>query len=105
MKTLFDIPVPKSHRADPDTSYIAAEKLAKSGHWITLRKLVYETLRLHNGSTSAELGQFMGTDRYTTARRLPELERDGLIEKGPKRMCGVQKSLCVTWFLAGTKPE
>ena len=95
---------PLSHRNDPLTSYIAAEKLAKSGKWASQKQEVYRALQWHNGSTSSELGEQMNLDRYTPARRLPELERDGLIEKGPKRMCRVQNSLCVTWWLAGTKP-
>jgi len=97
---LFD--QPGSHRGDPVTSYIAAEKLAKSGGWRTQKKAVYETLKLNNGCTSAELGRFMGSDRFMPARRLPELVTIGFVVQGPVRICKVTHQLCVTWWLTGT---
>lgn len=106
MKTLFEIP--RSHRNDPVTSYIAAEKLAKSGRAQSQRDAVLSALKVHNGATSAELGAYMGRDRYMPARRLPELEEAGLIIQGPARACRVLSPLrnrpvrCVTWFLAET---
>ena len=97
---------PGSHRNDPVTSYIAAEKLAKSGKWTGQKQEVYEALKAalkqyKGGATSAEVAAFMdGCDpvnRFTAARRLPELEKIGLVKKGIIRQCTTTGSLCVTW--------
>ena len=119
---LFDLPStrtagkPLSHRADPVTSYIAAEKLAKSGKWVSQKQEVYEALkaamqRYKKGATSAEVSAFMKTcdpmNRFVAARRLPELARlpDSPVRKGPIRQCSTTGSLCVTWWLTEPKEQ
>ena len=104
---LFD--QPRSHRADPVTSYIAAEKLAKSGGWTAQQAEVLEALRHCNGGTAGEIGANMPgnpvANRFTVSRRMSELREKELIAEGPKRACRIQNSLCVTWWLAGTRPK
>ncbi len=90
---------PLTKRADPVTSYRAAESLHRSGKLAGQKKLVLEALRKKEGATSAELADFMRISRYITARRLPDLERAGMIKKGKSRTCLVTKSQCVTWFV------
>jgi hypothetical protein len=90
-----------SHRADPDTSRQAADKLQESGRLTGQRKAVLDGLRQHDGSTSAELAHAMGCDRYLTARRLPDLAREGHVRQGPARTCRVRGSECVTWWVTG----
>jgi predicted transcriptional regulator len=97
MKTLFDIPL--SRQTDPGTSRLAAKELAASGIYGRQKRMVYEGLKRNNGTTSAELAQRIGVDRYVTARRLPDLEREGIVRKGPARLCEITNSLCVTWWI------
>lgn len=100
MKTLWDIPL--SARNDPHTSFVAAEELAASGKYGRQKAAVLAMLKRWNGSTSAELARRMGVDRYLTARRLPDLEREGLAVQGPARRCTVTGRACVTWFMKET---
>ena len=78
--SLFDLP--KTHRADPATSYLAAEKLAKSGGWTAQQAEVYEALKGCNGGTAGEIGATMPgnetANRYKVARRMPELREKGV---------------------------
>ena len=109
-QTLFDQPAtrtvgkPGSHRADPLTSYIAAEKLAKSGKWAKQKQEVYDALKeatkaYTRGATSAEVGTFMEgiNSRFVAARRLPELEKDGLVVRSDSRQCCVTGNPSGTW--------
>ena len=95
--TLWDQPL--SRRTDPDTSYEAAKNLAESGKWNSQKIAVYEGLRKFDGATSGELAHFLGIDRYTPSRRLPEIERTGCIKRGDPRVCRVQGSRCTTWWI------
>ena len=49
--------------------------------------------------TSLELAIELGLDRKTTARRLPELHRRKLCDKGDPRECTVSGRLAQTWFV------
>lgn len=94
---LFDQPL--SRRTDPETSFEAAKRLKKSGHWSGQKRAVFQALRQNNGSTSAELAKAMGEDRYIPSRRLKELESLGLVRRGMIRMCTVCGNRCLTWYV------
>ena len=105
---LFDMPTqkmtceqggPLAHRSDPETSFEAAKKLDKSGKLHTQRRAVLEALHKCDGATHAELGDFMGLHWLIPARRLPELERAGLVRKGEPRICRIKGSKCTTWWI------
>jgi len=96
MKTLFDKPLYR--KTDPETSRMAAEGMVVAGEWQRQKDMVYENLKRFNGSTSAELASFMNTDRYITARRLPDLQREGKAVKGHIRLCNITGRACVTWW-------
>ena len=49
--------------------------------------------------TSLELAIDLGLDRKTTARRLPELHRRKLCDKGEPRECTVSGRVAQTWFV------
>ena len=51
--------------------------------------------------TSEEIADAMGVDRYTPSRRLPELERRGIVRRCAQRGCRVRGSLMVTREHAG----
>jgi len=105
---LFDIPPepksgnqrqPLTHRGDPQTSREAAEHLRRSGRLGAQQQAVLEALRQRDGSTHAELSEAMGIHCLTPARRLPELERMGLVRKGSARVCRIKQSRCCTWWV------
>lgn len=90
---------PLSHSRDPVTSFEAAERLYRSGKLNGQCKAVFKALRSNSGATSAELAKKMSVDRHLPARRLPDLARQGLIERGSIRTCNVTHNPCVTWRL------
>jgi len=67
---------------DPPSSKRAARRLTTSGRHKSQKARVLRALRDYPGLTSKELALAMGEDRYMVARRLPDLERDGKVEKG-----------------------
>ena len=90
---------PLTHRGDPETSREAAEHLKRSGRLAAQQQAVLEALHQCDGATHGELGAFMGMHWLTPARRLPELERAGLVRKGEARICHVKGSRCTTWWI------
>lgn len=101
--SLFD--APRSRNADSITSFQAAEKLRSSGKWRSQQKAVLVALQRNPGSTSAELAKEMEGDRYIPSRRLPELERDGLVRRGTVRVCRVTKNRCLSWWALNKKTK
>jgi hypothetical protein len=101
---LFDSvePFPNSERiaanADPASSHIAASEITRSGLRGRQKRLVLQALGFFKDPpTSAELAQLGKIDRYTVARRLPDLMHDGLVEQGIIRSCSVTGRKAVTW--------
>lgn len=80
---------------DPATSKAAAEKIApKLGD---LQRAVLELVRSMPGRTRNELAQAMNWHPSEVSKRLPELERNGLIRRGTERVCSVTGRACATW--------
>jgi len=77
-------------------NYLA--ELQRSGKWTGQKRRVFDALRRNPGLTSAEIANLMGGDRYIPSRRLPDLERAGLVKRGRARTCAVTKSQCITWW-------
>ena len=89
----------RARRSDPPTSHEAAYRVESSGVAARQAKQILEHLRHHPGLTSAELAEASDYyDRYQTARRLPELQFAGLVDKGEIRVCGVSGKRAVTWW-------
>ena len=90
-----------ARRTDPDTSHQAAIQFVAVGKHARQMAEVLNTLRRINASgvvvTSAELAAYMETDRYVTARRLPDLRKRGLVEQCQKTTCTVSNTQAVTW--------
>ena len=90
-----------ARRTDPDTSHQAAIQFVAVGKHAKQMAEVLNTLRRINASgvvvTSAELAAYMETDRYVTARRLPDLRKRGLVEQCQKTTCTVSNTQAVTW--------
>ena len=83
--------------ADPLTSHIAAESVEASGRAGTQRDRILAYVKAHPNQTAGEIAQGMNTDQYTPSRRLPELERAGLVRVSGRRACRVKGSLMQTW--------
>ena len=86
-----------ARRSDPSTSHAAARRVEASGQLVRQKDRVLAALRTRPDVTSAELADLMGTDRYMPARRLADLERDGLAEKTGQRICRAHGGAAVTW--------
>lgn len=89
---------PLAHRGDEISSYRAGDRAVRSGRVRGQMRAILQTVRQHQGLTSAELARVMGTDRHEPARRLAALERRGLVKRGRLRTCETCKSLCLTWW-------
>lgn len=99
---LSDSPI--ARRRDPDTSHEAAEHVTASGSRARQQALVIDLVRRYPGHTSAELAiksELGGgdVDRWTAARRLPELRKAWLVKNGEPRECGVTGRRALTWYV------
>jgi hypothetical protein len=96
--------VPRSQRQSdpPATSRAARRENLRSGANARQKALALSTVRAHPGSTITELTSFAtddhpDVDRYCFSRRLPELERAGLVIRTGERPCHLTGRLCTTW--------
>jgi CRP-like cAMP-binding protein len=89
---------PIARKSDPDSSRQAAESITASGKRDAQAAGVRALVRSHEGYTSAELADLSGYDRYMVARRLPELEKLGLVRKGTPRACSTTGKSATTWW-------
>jgi hypothetical protein len=94
-----------ARRTDPRSSHEAAKRNVLSGANATQKQKVLAGLKKNIGMTSAELADAIGMDRYVVARRLPDLERDGLAERGSERDCEAKGGPAITWWPTGHKEE
>lgn len=92
--------VPVARKRDPEPSRLAAAGVTASGKREGQLLAVLALLRRHPRSTSLELSRLSQLDRYTVARRLPELEHAGLVRRLAPRMCSAGKRLATVWEAA-----
>ena len=92
----IDFNAQRARGRDPITSHYAAVRAKRFLGAQASR--VLEALKKFPGSTSAELAQLAGLDRYMVARRLPDLEKCDYVSKGSIRECKATGSKAVTWF-------
>lgn len=99
-RTLFDGPEPRelARRSDPGTSHEAAAEHVASGNNAAQRLAVLQWVRFAPGRTSDELAHLMGVSRHVTGRRLPDLERQGLVRRGEPRVSKVGGRRGLTWW-------
>ncbi|WP_018935673.1 MULTISPECIES: MarR family transcriptional regulator [unclassified Thioalkalivibrio] len=97
------IETPASRPTDPGTSAVAEREITASGKRHQQMLATVDLLRCHPGLTSSELSrtrtaESMGLDRYMIARRLPDAETAGLVERGPSRRDVMTHRTGVTWW-------
>ena len=94
---LSDSPI--ARRRDPETSHEAAEHVMKTGMRGRQQREVFALVNAYPGHTSAELAAKSNLDRWTVARRLPELRAAWLVKNGiESRMCSVTGRSGLTWY-------
>ena len=93
---LSDSPI--ARRLDPSTSHEAAEHVTKSGARASQQRAVFDLVKRFPGHTSAELAAKSSMDRWTVARRLPELRAAWLVKNGDARTCGETGRSGLTWY-------
>lgn len=72
---------PRARRTDPDSSHVAADRAKRSGAIGAQATTTFIAVRAYPGLTSKQLAGVCPLDRYQVARRLPELERRGLVRR------------------------
>lgn len=83
---------------DPPTSKLAGDAITASGKRDSDKAKVLEWLRRLSGLyTSAEIADFSRLDRHLCARRLPDLERDGLVRRCLPQTCTITGQKAITW--------
>jgi hypothetical protein len=87
---------PIARATDPDTSHEAAEYVTDTGIRAAQCRRVADAVRRFPGRTSNELSDASGIDRYTIARRLPELE-PAHVTRGDARTCRISGRRALTW--------
>jgi len=93
---LSDSPI--ARKTDPVSSHEAAAEVTASGARATQQAEVLRGVKEYPGRTSKELAHLIGCDRYLVARRLPELARKGLVQRGHMVTCKIGGRKAVTWF-------
>lgn len=89
---------PLAAAGDPASSHLAAHELTSSGRRDSQKREILEWLRRQpRPLTSAEIAHAASIDRYVCARRLPDLQRDGLVERCAMRECVATGRQAITW--------
>lgn len=94
---------PASRSTDPESSRESEQHMNDSGERDRQRQRVLEAVQQHSGLTTKHLAQRTGMDRHMVARRMPELERHGLVRRGPVVSDPGDGRQGVTWWRAETE--
>jgi len=90
---------PLAATTDPISSHLAAAELTNSGRRASQKAAIASWMCGQSRAlTSMEIAHAAGLDRHLVARRLPDLERDGLVERGAMRECTVSGRPAITWM-------
>ena len=90
---------PATRNSHPDTSRIAEKNITVSGRRAAHCKIIHQTLRRHNGSTSAELSLYCELNKEQIHKRMSDLVEHNLIRRGSPRNCAVKRRNCSTWWI------
>lgn len=82
----------------PDTSHKAAAEIVDSGKLQHAMKTAEQWLRQMPHSTASELEEASGLTDGKIRKRLNDLKKVGLAEKGEKRRCRVTGRMAYTWI-------
>lgn len=85
----------------PDTSREAAEGHVNSGDNVAQKQLILAAVRRTPGGTVDEIAEAVGMLQHKVGKRLPDLEKDGLVRKGEPRPGRISRRNMTTWWPAG----
>lgn len=95
LPSLFDPPA-LARRSDPETSQAASRQIR--GDLGRIQSTVLQLVKEHPGKTAPELARAAGIhDPRVVNRRLPELEKAGLVERCTPRKCSLSNRKAATW--------
>ena len=102
MRTHSEVPrFPRARATDSRSSHRAAERLEVRGEDKRQAAKVLAAFSRFPMATSAEVAKLAKVNRFTAARRAPELARDGLLRRyeptESTRPCEVTGIRCVRW--------
>jgi len=89
-----------ARNSDPHTSHEAGREMRRSGALRHQRQLALEAVCRYCAEaprTAMELACCSGLDRYMLNRRLPELARQGRVERRRARVCLETGRKSITW--------
>jgi len=94
-----------ARNTDHVSSHEAADDIQSSGKLAQQKAVVLNALRMFQESrgpaTSAELAKHYEMDRYMVAKRLPDLEKQGLVQKcAEMKKCPVGGKRATAWEVA-----
>jgi hypothetical protein len=90
---------PATRNSNPDTSREAEKNITVSGKRAAHCNIIMNTLRQHNGSTSAELSLCCELNKEQIHHRMNDLVEHGSISRGMPRTCIVKQTKCSTWWI------
>jgi hypothetical protein len=89
---------PLARSSDPVSSHLTAEEVTRSGRRDNQKHKLIEWLRRQTQPmTLAEIAVSSGMERHAVARRLPDCERGGPVERCGMRECGAAGRPAITW--------
>lgn len=97
-------PQAAARRDDPSTSHEAASNIEACGDADKHRRILAETIHANPGKTSGELPHYCELMFEQVHKRLKEVEKVGLIERGKARICSVRGNRMLTWWPKGGVP-
>lgn len=86
-----------ARRSDPVSSHLAAKRMVESGALSDQQRIARDLVVKYPNRTSDELAELGQLDRYQLARRLPEVEEAGYIERGAVRKSNKTGRPACTW--------
>ncbi len=87
---------PLAAKNDPISSQLAAVQITSSGQLTSQKAEILCWLRAQSQPlTSMEIAHAAGLDRYMVARRLPDPEREGLVERCAIRECSASNRAAI----------
>ncbi|MBL0220053.1 MAG: hypothetical protein IPQ07_40075 [Myxococcales bacterium] len=94
---------PVARKRGPLAAQIAASEHTSSGRREANVRMILSLLRLRPGLTMRELHQALPAikEGIEVSRRLYDLEKLGLVEKGPERLCTASSRVVTSYWPAG----
>lgn len=91
-------PMGRTRAGDAETSFLAEEKVRKSGNLTKQRVAVALAVRDAPGRTSKELSWLAGIPWEVVHKRLSEVVALGQAKRGEKKICIISGAKMITWW-------